>query len=130
MPAQQTKDDYGRSPENPIRVSGFFEAREYFSHLFPAGGDKPVRFRRVGSCASPIPHHCLDCYRISPQSIFHRADWLYLDIYGDCDWRAPSGYSLNCERPQPDENDTFIQRSDGLLARIIAFSDLKKEDSL
>ena len=130
MPAQQTTDDYGRSPENPIRVSGFFEAREYLKHLYQTGRRKPVRYRRIGSCASPIPHHCLDCYRISPQSIFHIADWLYLDIYGDCDWRAPSGYTLSRERPGQEENDTFYQRSDGLLARIVAFSDLEKEDSL
>jgi hypothetical protein len=30
---------------------------------------------------------------------------IYVDLYGESDWRAPEGYVLNCDRPAREDGE-------------------------
>lgn len=97
---------YGYSLGTPIRVSGFDEERIYMEHLHRAGERNPVRFRRLGSNLSSSTNHPIDVYEITPARFGARPDVIYIDLYGESDWRAPEGYTLDCDRPMRENGET------------------------
>lgn len=98
---------YGYSPENPIRVSGFYAEKRYMENLCADKQDVPIRFVRLGSGRSAATGHPLDVYegRIK-RGPFGKRIVLYVDIYGDTDWRAPEGFRLCSPAPGTDEDDS------------------------
>lgn len=100
MQKHEIKEGYGYSLENPVHVAGFDEERIYMEHLCRLGERRPVRARRLGSNLSRITNHPTDLYEIEPSGFASRPDVIYIDLYGESDWRAPEGYALSCDRPQ------------------------------
>ncbi len=114
--------NYGFSLGNPICVSGFDEERIYMEHLHRAGHPAPVRCQRLGSNISSITHHPIDVYEIAPARFGSHRDVLYVDLYGESDWRAPEGFTLDCERPVRENGDSRRPLGDELKELIELFS--------
>jgi len=114
--------NYGYSLENPIHVSGFYEERVYIENLYRKDGCTPVRCRRLGSNISRATGHPTDLYEIEPSGLLSRPDVIYIDLYGESDWRAPEGYELGCGRPPREEGEPEQQLGDELEAMIKAFT--------
>ena len=99
MYTKKNRESYGFSLHNPIHVAGFDEERIYIENLRVIGEKLPPQIRRIGSNLSPETGHPIDLYEVMPAGCPHRTDYLYVDLYGASDWRAPEGYLLLCERP-------------------------------
>ena len=100
MATKQEREGYGYSLRSPIHVSGFDEERIYIDNLRVLGGDTPPQIRRIGSNFSAETGHPIDLYEVTSGGILSQTDYLYVDLYGASDWRAPEGYALRCERPK------------------------------
>ena len=122
MKKETSTSNYGFSLGNPICVSGFDEERIYMEHLHHAGHPAPVRCRRLGSNISSITNHPIDLYEIAPARFGARRDVLYVDLYGESDWRAPEGFTLDCERPVRENGDFRRALGDELKELIEQFS--------
>lgn len=112
----QDKDTakYGCSLESPIHVSGFYEERIYLEHLHRTGEREPVSFRRLGSNLSRTTKHPIDLYEIAPSRFAGRPSVIYIDLYGESDWRAPEGFTLDCDRPAREDGEPERQLGDEL----------------
>jgi len=111
---------YGFSLECPIHVAGFYEERVYMENLYRIGASKPVRCRRLGSNISRITNHPTDLYEIESSGLLSRPDVIYIDLYGESDWRAPEGFELGCDRPPREEGEPERPLGDDLEAMIKA----------
>lgn len=94
---------YGYSIDDPVRVSGFYGEKHYLESLRRAGSDEQVKYERLGSGRSDTTGHPVDIYKIKSAGPFKKAQTLYIDIYGEQDWRAPEGFTLCAPPPEPDE---------------------------
>ena len=99
MGTKQNREGYGFSLLTPIHVAGFDEERIYIDHLRIIGEKNPPQIRRIGSNLSPETGHPIDLYEVMPEGYPHKTEYLYVDLYGASDWRAPEGYMLLCDRP-------------------------------
>ena len=122
MKNDQNTNNYGYSLGTPVCVSGFDEERIYMEHLHRAGEREPVRYHRLGSNISSITNHPIDLYEIAPARFGFRRDVLYVDLYGESDWRAPEGFTLDCERPVRENGDSRRPLGDELKELIELFS--------
>ena len=109
---------YGRSADNPIRVSGFYEEQRYLECLQKAGRNAPLSYKRLGSCRAEDMGHPVDVYRLGTRKLFGQPVLLYIDIYGERDWRAPEGYTLTDPAPKADEGGELRQAGERLLRGI------------
>ncbi len=91
---------YGYSIDNPVRVSGFYGEKRYLESLRRAGSNAQMKYERLGSGRSQVTGHPVDIYKIKPAGPFKEAQTLYIDIYGEQDWRAPEGYTLCASAPK------------------------------
>ena len=114
MGTNQNCGSYGFSLHHPIHVSGFDEERIYIEKLRIIGEKLPPQIRRIGSNLSPETGHPIDLYEVIPAGQPHRTDYLYVDLYGASDWRAPEGYVLLCERPVRENGEQMRELGEDL----------------
>lgn len=105
MGSKTNREGYGFSLLTPIHVAGFDEERIYIDNLRVVGEQQPPQIRRIGSNLSPETGHPIDLYEVMPEGCPHKMDYLYVDLYGVSDWRAPEGYELLCNRPLREEGE-------------------------
>lgn len=122
MKNDQNTNNYGYSLGTPVCVSGFDEERIYMEHLHRAGDPDPVRYRRLGSNISSTTSHPIDLYEIAPARFGSRRDVIYIDLYGESDWRAPEGFTLDCDRPEREAGDSHRALGDELKDLIQQFA--------
>ena len=122
MKNDSNTSNYGYSLGAPVCVSGFDEERIYMEHWHRAGHPAPVRCQRLGSNISSITHHPIDVYEIAPARFGSHRDVLYVDLYGESDWRAPEGYTLDCDRPMRENGETPRPLGEELQELIRAFT--------
>ena len=112
-------DGYGFSASNPVRVSGFYEEKRYLECLRVSGKAAPLFYVRLGSCCTEDTGHPVDVYRLGAKGLFRRRVLLYIDIYGERDWRAPAGYKLTGSAPKEDEGGEEKETADKLMKAIL-----------
>ena len=105
MCTKRNREGYGFSLQTPIHVAGFDEERIYIDNLRVIGDARPPQIRRIGSNLSPETGHPIDLYEAMPAGWPHKTEYLYIDLYGASDWRAPEGYELLCARPMRENGE-------------------------
>lgn len=105
MGNERKREGYGFSLLTPIHVAGFDEERIYLDNLRVIGNKRPPQIRRIGSNLSPETGHPVDLYEAMPAGWPHKMEYLYIDLYGASDWRAPEGYELLCDRPMREDGE-------------------------
>ena len=115
---QNARESYGFSLKNPIHVASFYEERIYIESLRDAKDGSPLSIRRIGSSLSAETGHPIDVYEVESRRLFGTTDTIYIDLYGACDWRAPDGYTLLCDRPEREAGDPERELGDDLKAMI------------
>ena len=120
------KETYGLCMDDPVRVSGFYQEHVYLAQLCRNGTEKPVRAERLGSGRSEKTGNPVDIYKIAGAGLFARKTLVYIDIYGETDWRAPEGFHLTGDPPGQDGADdvdeTLKSASDAIMNAIRALT--------
>ncbi len=114
MGNERKREGYGFSLLTPIHVAGFDEERIYIDNLRVVGDTHSPQIRRIGSNLSPETGHPIDLYEAMPVGLPHKMEYLYIDLYGSSDWRAPEGYELLCERPVREDGEPMHELGEDL----------------
>ena len=118
---------YGYSLGDPVRVFGFYGEKAYLESLKRIGSEKPLSIERLGSMRSEAAGHPVDVYKIKACSgLFSKTYTVYIDIYGQEDWRAPEGFFLSGPAPAENGDDPEREKMTAMFNAIKAFQEKLK----
>ena len=98
--SKNQNEEYGYVPSNPVLLIGYADIQHFFGGLHTEKGCA-VTYRRIGSTFESQSNHMVDVFEVSGDD---GNKLLYLDVYGNGQFKAPIGYKLT-PNMNPSEKD-------------------------
>ena len=88
--SKNQNEEYGYVPSNPVLLNGYEDTQHFFGGLYTEKGCA-VTYRRIGSTFESQSNHMVDVFEVSGDD---GNKLLYLDVYGNGQFKVPKGYKL------------------------------------